>query len=94
MPDGLVPIWDQPMPVTPVCSLYLRVQLPTSSPALGAWSKLGNRSVVVRGGPKLRGDVPQRGLAKRSKLRHDSAVAFATFEATHFAGVPAVDKGP
>ena len=28
------------------------------------------------------------------QLRHDLAVAFATFEATHFAGVPAVDKDP
>jgi hemerythrin superfamily protein len=28
------------------------------------------------------------------KLRHDLAVAFATFEATHFAGVTAVDKDP
>ena len=27
-------------------------------------------------------------------LRHDLAVAFAVFEATHFAGVPAVDKDP
>lgn len=28
------------------------------------------------------------------QLRHDLAVAFATFEATHFAGVTAVDKDP
>jgi hemerythrin HHE cation binding domain-containing protein len=28
------------------------------------------------------------------QLRHDVAVAFAAFEATHFAGVPAVDKDP
>ena len=28
------------------------------------------------------------------QLRHDLAVAFATFEASHFAGVPAVDKDP
>ena len=28
------------------------------------------------------------------ELRHDLAVAFATFEATHFAGVTAVDKDP
>lgn len=28
------------------------------------------------------------------QLRHDLAVAFAAFEATHFAGVPVVDKDP
>ena len=28
-----------------------------SSPALGAWSKLGDRGIVVRGGAKLRSDV-------------------------------------
>lgn len=28
------------------------------------------------------------------QLRHDLAVSFAAFEATHFAGVPAVDKDP
>jgi hypothetical protein len=28
------------------------------------------------------------------QLRHDMAVAFAAFEATYFAGVPAVDKDP
>jgi Hemerythrin HHE cation binding domain len=28
------------------------------------------------------------------QLRHDLAVAFAAFEATHFAGVPLVDKDP
>jgi Hemerythrin HHE cation binding domain len=30
----------------------------------------------------------------RLEERHDLAVAFAAFEATHFAGVPAVDKDP
>ncbi|MDQ2789200.1 MAG: hypothetical protein M3Y73_05665 [Actinomycetota bacterium] len=30
----------------------------------------------------------------RLQLRHDLAVAFAAFEATHFAGVTAVDKDP
>ena len=28
------------------------------------------------------------------QLRHDLAVAFAAFEARHFAGVPSVDKDP
>lgn len=28
------------------------------------------------------------------QLRHELAVAFAAFEATHFAGIPAVDKDP
>jgi hypothetical protein len=30
----------------------------------------------------------------RLQLRHDLAVAFAAFEARHFAGVPPVDKDP